>query len=514
MFEQGKALKSQSVKDDKESSFNAVLKALKQKMRSVYHERSDVDQLAIKRGLPPFAMREIMSVNPFSAIIPKEYGGLGGDVKESIALMSAASYESLALSLTFGINMALFLQPVIKSGQEEAKANVMRRFLRKQNMGGLMITEPDFGSDALNMQTAHTQTNGQYFLKGTKHWAGLTGWADFWLLTARKDTGEGKLARDIDFFICDVTQPNQGIVVEEFFENLGLYQIPYGRNRIEVSIPEVQKLVPEKSGVKLMLDLLHRSRMSFPGMAMGFIQRMLDEAIQHCQQRFVGGKSLLKYDQVQQRLAQLQSYFTICSAMCVNSSEKAGLKNDLSAIGIEANTVKSLATDMMQSASQTLLQLVGAKGYKLNHIAGRSTVDSRPFQIFEGSNDMLYSQISEGVIKLMKKAKQTNLFDFLETFALTQRASQQVKDLLSFNLNMEMQQRKLVELGQMISRVISVDQVLNLSDKGFSNDLISNATTYLRQEINQLKSSFSFGNTVHVIEDYQADTDWLGFAGK
>jgi alkylation response protein AidB-like acyl-CoA dehydrogenase len=175
--------------------------------------------------MPPFVMREIMSVNPFSAIIPKEYGGLGGDVKESIALMSAASYESLALSLTFGINMALFLQPVIKAAQPEAKAAVMKRFIEQQNMGGLMITEPDFGSDALSMRTSFTETDSYAHLKGTKHWAGLTGWADFWLLTARKDTGDGRLARDLDFFICDVTQANQGIVVEEFFENLGLYQI-------------------------------------------------------------------------------------------------------------------------------------------------------------------------------------------------------------------------------------------------------------------------------------------------
>jgi len=496
---------------DLDFKFSKMLDGLKAKMRSVYHERSDVDQLAIKRGLPPFAMREIMSVNPFSAIIPKEYGGLGGDVKESIALMSAASYESLALSLTFGINMALFLQPVIKSAQPEAKAEVIKRFIEQQNMGGLMITEPDFGSDALNMRTAYTEDKGVNHLKGTKHWAGLTGWADFWLLTGRKNTGDDRLARDLDFFICDVTKPNQGIVVEEFFENLGLYQIPYGRNRIDVQIPEVQKLVPEKSGVKLMLDLLHRSRMSFPGMAMGFIQRMLDEAIQHCQQRFVGGKSLLGYDQVQQRLSQLQAYFTTVSAFCVNSTGKAGLSKDLSMIGIEANAVKSIATDMMQSASQSLLQLVGAKGYKHNHIAGRSTVDSRPFQIFEGSNDMLYSQISESVIKLMRKAKQTNLLEFINTFELTTEASKQVKDLFDFNLDLAMPQRKLVDLGQILGRVISLDQVLALSNKGFSAPLIDGAIAHLRQEMQALLSSFSGNNDTKVIEDYRGRADWLTF---
>ncbi len=505
-------LNAGEVKGKIESAFDVLLNDLKQKMKSVYHDRSKIDDMAVKRGMPPFVMREIMSANPFSAIIPKEHGGLGGDVKESIALMSTASYESLALSLTFGINTALFLQPVMKAGQKDYVAEVLNRFVTKGNMGGLMITEPDFGSDALSMQTFAKDNDTHFDLNGTKHWAGLTGWADYWLLTARQDMGDGKLARDIDFFVCDVTQPNQGIEVEEFFENLGLYQIPYGRNKIDVKIPKIQKLIPERSGVKLMLDLLHRSRMSFPGMAMGFIQRMLDEAISHCRQRFVGGKSLLNYDQVQQRLAELQSRFTIVSAMCVNSSEKAGLKNDLSGIGIEANAVKSIATDMMQAASQTLLQLVGAKGYKLNHIAGRSTVDSRPFQIFEGSNDMLYSQISEAVLKLMRKAKLDNLLDFTKSYDLTQKASDIVKDLINFKLDPSMPQRKLVDLGQIVGRVICIDQVLALNEKGFDKNLSNGAIEYLRQEISNLISSFKYQNKTQVIEDYQSNSNWMSFA--
>ena len=310
--------------------FESFLKNLKERMRNVYHIRADINQMAIKRGMPPFVMREIMSLNPSAVGIPYEFGGRGCHMYENIALLAAASYESLALSLTFGINSALFLQPVAKYAQREAKAPIFERFLKQQNMGGLMITEPDFGSDALNMQTSATEKNGKYHLQGTKHWAGLTGWAEFWLLTARERSHTGDLKRDIDFFICDVNSPGQQIVIEEIYENLGLYQIPYGRNRLDVEIPKVQKLVPETTGVKMMLDLLHRSRMQFPGMAMGFIHRLLDESIEHTNQRLIGGKPLFTYDQVQQRLAKLQASYTICSAMCANSSEKAGIENDLS----------------------------------------------------------------------------------------------------------------------------------------------------------------------------------------
>ena len=491
--------------------FSEFLENLKEKMKQVFHVRADIDQLSLKRGLPPFVMREIMSVNPLSVGIPTQYGGRGGVMKENIGLLAAASYESLALSLTFGINSALFLQPFGKFGQDEVKAPVFNRFLNDKAMGGLMITEPDYGSDALNMQTSYTESESKYHLKGKKHWAGLTGWADFWLLSARQQSKSEKLQRDIDFFLCDVTAPGQNIVVEEFFENLGLYAIPYGRNRIDVQLPQTHKLVPETTGVKMMLDLLHRSRMQFPGMGMGFIQRMLDEALTHCKERMVGGKSLFQYDRVQHRLSKLQASYTICSAMCANSSEKAGLDVDLSSQGMEANAVKSVITDLMQEAAQSVVQLVGAKAYKLNHIAGRGTADSRPFQIFEGSNDILYAQISEGLVKMMKRAKERNLFQFLKGFDLTDKAVHFVKSQVDFNLDLQIPQRKLVEMGKIIGRVISMNQVLDLSEKGFNKELIDGSVTFLQQEITKLMSAFTFKNEEKVVDGYDENTSWMNF---
>jgi len=505
-------LTPESNNDDPSSiPFSQFLENLKEKMKQVLHVRADIDQLSLKRGLPPFVMREIMSVNPLSVGIPKQFGGRGGVMKENIGLLAAASYESLALSLTFGINSALFLQPFGKFGQEEVKAPVFNRFLNEKAMGGLMITEPDYGSDALNMQTAYTKSESKFHLKGKKHWAGLTGWADFWLLSARQQSKSEKLQRDIDFFLCDVTAPGQNIVVEEFFENLGLYAIPYGRNHIDVQVPHTHKLVPETTGVKMMLDLLHRSRMQFPGMGMGFIQRMLDEALTHCKERRVGGKSLFGYDRVQHRLSKLQASFTICSAMCANSSEKAGLDVDLSGHGMEANAVKSVITDLMQEAAQSVVQLVGAKAYKLNHIAGRGTADSRPFQIFEGSNDILYAQISEGLVKMMKRAKEHNLFRFLKDYELTNKAVHFVKKQVDFNLNLQLPQRKLVEMGKIIGRIISMNQVLELSEKGFNKELIDGSVTFLQQEITKLMSVFTYSNNEKVVDDYNENTSWLNF---
>ncbi len=489
--------------------FDQFIQEFKAQLKHLFYVRSDINQISVKRGMPPFILREIMSSNPLSTYIPEQYGGRGGHIHEGLALAAAASYESLPLSLGFGINWALFLQPTGKYGQEKTKSAVFDDFLANRKMGGLMITEPDYGSDALHMKSSYTEENGQYHLQGTKHWAGLTGWADYWLLTARHKNDDGDLKRDIDFFICDASAPEQNIVVEEFYENLGVYLLPYGRNHIDVKIPAGQKLVPQSTGIKMMLDLLHRSRMQFPGMAMGFLQRMLDEAVQHCQQRQVGGKSLFTYDQVQQRISSLQSAYTVCSAMCLNSSQKAGVENNLAPHGLEANAVKTYVTDLMQSSAQSLLQLVGAKGYRLNHIAGRAIVDSRPFQIFEGSNDILYIQIAEALQKQMLRAKQPNLFQFLQQHELTEHSAERFKKIFDFNLEQQLSQRKLTELGCIISRVVAVNLVLKLAATGFRQELIDNALNNIHQEISALMGGFTTKNPTEYIEGYEDESSWF-----
>ena len=491
--------------------FSDYIKEFENTLKSVFHEKYDINEFSKNRGLPVVVMRDIMENSPLSVAIPTEYGGRGLKVKECLGILSTASYESLALSLTFGINIALFLEPVAKYANEVVKGDIFKRFLEKQNMGGLMITEPDYGSDALSMQTYNEKNEDTYTIKGTKHWQGLTGMADFWLMTSRAKSNNGNLGRDIDFFICDTSQQNQQIVVEKYYDNLGLYMIPYGINKVDIQVPAQYKLEPETSGVKMMLDLLHRSRMQFPGMAIGFIKRMLDESIKHCNERIVGGKNLLALDQVKFQIAKIQSAFTVTSAMCFRSSNHSGIENDLSSQSIEANTMKTYATDLMQEAAQTLTQLSGAMGFDISNIGGRGIMDSRAFQIFEGSNEMLYTQITQMIGKLMVRKKELNIYKFFKDYELTNKLDSFFKSELDFNYTTGLSQRKMVDLGKAFSRIISANMVMKMGEKGFRNDLITNCLDVIKLEVSQIINSFHGKNTVIEIENYSENSNWYNF---
>ena len=492
--------------------FSEFIKDFKTTLHDLFHEEYNIDQLSLERGLPDDVLSKIMSKQPLSVAIPAEYGGRGGHVKECLEILSAASYESLSLSLTFGINIALFLEPVAKYAEAAVKPDIFNRFLKNQNMGGLMITEPDYGSDALNMKTFSQESDVGYTIKGTKHWQGLTGMADYWLIAARSKTNNGDLSRDVDFYIADNSIKKQQIIVEELYDNPGLYMIPYGLNTLDIEIPKNQRLIPETTGIKMMLDILHRSRLQFPGMATGFIKRMLDEATQHCKNRIVGASNLLALDQVQFQLARIQSAFTISSAMCLRSTVISGVEHNVATNGLEANSMKTVVTDLMQESAQIATQVSGASGFRISHIAGRGIMDSRPFQIFEGSNEMLYSQISEMITRAMKKGKLSNLLDYLKSLEVTKESCEYFKKDLNFNISSNLTQRKLVDLGRIIARIVSVGYVLELQNKGFRKDLIDNCITMVQQEVSGLFSSFHFDNSVKVVEDYSSNSSWSSFA--
>ena len=214
------------------------------------------------------------------------------------------------------------------------------------------------------------------------------------------------------------------------------------------------------------------------------------------------------YDQVQHRLSQLQAWYTINSAMCHYTGRVSGVENNLTSFGLQANSTKAVLTDMMQDAAQSLLQLTGAKGYRRDHIAGRAVADSRPFQIFEGSNDVMYIQIAEAVLKKMKKAGETNLYTFLSQFELTEKIAGYYKQILTVKLDFELLQRTKVVLGKIVARLITTEFVLDLSAAGFRADLVENAIRVVGNTLAELVSSVSDLQPIHVIEEYRDGSDW------
>jgi hypothetical protein len=107
----------------------------------------------------------------------------------------------------------------------------------------------------------------------------------------------------------------------------------------------------------------------------------------------------------------------------------------------------------------------------------------------------------------MRSAKENNLYRYLKGYAT--HSANHVKDLVNFELDKQLPQRKLVEFGQVVSRIVAMDHVIHLEHNGFRKDLINNTLAILRQEISTLVNTFQFPNSTMAIVDYQEDSYWF-----
>ena len=109
----------------------------------------------------------------------------------------------------------------------------------------------------------------------------------------------------------------------------------------------------------------------------------------------------------------------------------------------------------------------------------------------------------------MKQAGEKNLYKFLSQFELTKNATAPLKQLIDFEINEQLSQRKLNEFGLVISRIISLQIVIDAENKGFRKDLITNSISILSKEIAGLMGIFSSSDTTLLIEDYGKNSYWF-----
>ncbi|MFV0534763.1 MAG: acyl-CoA dehydrogenase family protein [Cumulibacter sp.] len=497
--------------DGHKREIDAYLANLEETAKRVFSGRIDADVMGSNRGMPPFVLRDIVAARPLAAFLPGRVGGYGDSPLAIQGMLDVMSYQSMSLGLMMGINGALFIQPVSKYADREVGDRILTKMAGGHAMGGLMITEPEFGTDALSMQTAWRATDDGYAIRGTKHWAGLTGWADYWLVMARQQNDKGSLSQGIDLFICEQDHPEQRIEVIERYQNLGLFMLPYGKNKVDVHVPADHRLNGGRGGVRMMLDVLHRSRMQFSGMAIGFVRRMADEAVAHVRNRVVSGATLIEYDQVQARVARIQGQLALISALSLYAAEHASATKDLSREAIAANSTKALCADYMHSSSQSLLQLVGAKGYATDHIAGRSVVDARPFEIFEGPNDVLYTQIGAKIVETLRKKKTNDLGGWLRGEYAAGADIAKLGSELDITIGERPAQRRIVDLGVIVSRLHALNALCELAGRGFPPEHVAAAAGTAAEEIRARLDALRHDTALTPADDLLQRAPWLSY---
>ena len=117
-------------------------------------------------------------------IIPEENGGAGFDaVSYAVALEEIARADA-SVAVIVSVTNSVCCYPILCFGSEEQKEKYLRPLASGKAIGAFCLSEPHAGSDATNLKTKATRTDGGYILNGTKSWVTNGGEAEVYIVMA------------------------------------------------------------------------------------------------------------------------------------------------------------------------------------------------------------------------------------------------------------------------------------------------------------------------------------------
>lgn len=312
--------------------------------------------------------------------IPEEYGGTGLSYETTAMIFEELAKVDAGYAISF-VTTFVALRNVILSGTKE-QGKYFAYVIGKGNFAGFALTEPNAGSDPAAMRGTAVKDGEDYILNATKTFITNGALASLFVgfFKTQKEAGHN----GISAFIIDANSP--GITIGKHENKMGLrLSNTTDVTFQDVRVPASNMIGAEGSGFKLALNALNLSRAFVATLAVGIMQRALDESVKYSKERKQFDKPLIKFQMVQQMLADM-AIKTEASRVLVNNTMKLMDKGDL--VRKEGSITKAFVSDCAQEVTSNAVQIFGGYGYSKEYPVEKLMRDCKVFQIFEGTNQI------------------------------------------------------------------------------------------------------------------------------
>jgi acyl-CoA dehydrogenase len=333
-------------------------------------------------------------------VIPEKYGGGGMGMFEMILAMETLTSESCGLAGEWFLCLTSVFGglSVLKHGNELQKDNYLPRICKGMEFC-LGLTEPDAGSNTLNIQTAAVETGDEYVINGRKTLISGADRAKGMLLVTRTTPLEKAPKRTLGLSLFLVDMPNQAVEVTPIEKHGINYSKTCDVYITDLRVPRENLLGEKDKGWYLVLDTLNPERMSFSAAAAGLGLLAIKKAVEHAKQRKVFGAPIGSYQALQFPLAEAKA--KIEAARLLNY-KAAWLYDRGLPCGAEANMAKVVAVEAGIQAVYHAMQTFGGYGYAVDYDVERWWREVNLTRLAPVTHQMALSFIGEHVLGLPK----------------------------------------------------------------------------------------------------------------
>lgn len=352
-----------------------------------------LDQVEETNVFPEEVLQKMADIGFFGIKIPEEYGGMGGNNMDYIAVIEEISRVSAVASLYVSASNGLGGGPLLISGTEAQKQKYLPPLVTNEKKMCFALTEPGAGSDASSIITKAEDMGDYFLLNGRKTFITRAPLCADAVVYAKTKDADGKVG--VSAFIVDMH--SEGVSTGSHVRKMGLIGAATSDIVLEdVKVPKENLLGELNQGFKVAMKTLDGGRLGVAAMSVGVAQSCLDEAIKYTKVRKQFGKALADFQNTKFTLADMATKLQAARELLYSAAEAKDRGENCSAL---VSMAKYYASEICNELAAKALQLHGGYGYTKEYRIERLYRDCRVFTIFEGTSQIQQTVIARSLLK-------------------------------------------------------------------------------------------------------------------
>ncbi len=315
-------------------------------------------------------------------LVPENYGGSGLGYQEYITIIDEISQVCGSIGLSLAAHNSLCTNHILTFANEEQKQKYLPKLATGEWIGAWGLTETGTGSDAGGMATTAVEDGDYFVLNGSKNFITHAISSDVAVVIVR--TGEKGDSHGMTAFIIEKGTPGFSAGKKEnklgmrasetaclFFDNCRVH-----KDSILGNVGD---------GFIQSLKILDGGRISIAALSLGIAKGALDAALKYAQQREQFGKSIINFQGISFKLADMATKIEASELL----TRKAGFLKDAGKKVTKVSAMAKLfASETAVEVANEGVQIHGGYGYTKDFPAEKYYRDAKLCTIGEGTSEI------------------------------------------------------------------------------------------------------------------------------